>query len=187
MRYIKDSSFDEYAVWFFEREMRKEGGKEVPGTPEDRLAEFHGEAKDKYREWFPKARWTVQRLEDPKEMESLMVVSASFTREHRLWNPGEQRLLGVEARNAIRHDYFRTDPNSGRHRDYYNRLRTGRLELRGADRLVLLSLEDTWRREAPDTTYYLHDGFGRALPYMMLLEEEAIQFAPVEVFLAERQ
>jgi len=187
MRYMRDASFDEYAVWFFEREMRKGGGKEVPGTPEDRLAEFHGGAKYKYREWFLTARWTVQCLQDPEEMESLMVVSAHFTREYRLWNPPEQRLLGVEARNAIRYDYFLKDPKSGRHRCYYNLLWTGKLELRGADRLVLLSLEDTWRREAPDATYYLHDGFGRALPYMMLLEEEAIQFAPVEVFLAERQ
>jgi len=187
VRYVRDSSFDEYAKWFFERAVRSEAWDAVPATPQDRLAAFRSpQVRGKFHDWFLSAGWTIQELESPDELDSLMVVSAPFTREYRLWNEGEQRLLGVEARNALRYGYFLSDPTSGKHRRYYVLHQNKELKMEGADRLVIISMEESWKREAPDATYYLHDGFGRALPYAMLLIEGKLLFSPVEVFLAER-
>ena len=186
MRFVREASFDEYATWFFERARRTKACETIPETAHKRLDAFQTWARGKFHDWFITARWTVQLVESPRELESLMVVSAPFTREYRLWNDGEQRLLGVEARNALQHDYFLNDPTSGRHARYYLLLKGGKLKLEGQDRLVLITLDESSRLEAPAATYYLHDGFGRALPYMMLLEENGLQFEPMEAILAER-
>ena len=187
MRYVRDSSFDEYAEWFFERAVRNKAWGSVPATPSARLAALQSPAAcGKFHEWFPSACWTIQILESADELNSLMVVSAPFTREYRLWNDAEQRLLGIEARNALQNDYFLMCPTSGKHCRYYVLHESKKLKMEGADRLVLLSMQENWTREAPDATYYLHDGFGRALPYAMLLKEGKLPFSPVEVFLAQR-
>ena len=187
MNFIRKSSFDEYADWFFQRAVRNKVWDVVPETAEKRLEAFQSpKARGKFHEWMPSATWSIQELESVDELNSIMVVSAKFTREYKLWNNGEQRLLGIEANNAIKYDYFLTDPTSCRHCRYYFLHQNRKLQMKDADRLVLLSMEEDWKREAPDANYYLHDGFGRALPYAMLLAEKKLVFSPVEVFLAER-
>lgn len=190
MKFVRKATFDEYAEWYLQREVRKGNWckQDLPLTPEGRLDAFRNRECGKFREWFLKARWTVQRLEHQKELETLMVVAAPFTDKLRKpeLRTQDARLLGIVADNAIKNDYLNRDPEACRHLDYYTRFKTRDIELQGGDRLVLISLNGGEKREASNATYYLHDGYGRGLPYMMLLKQGVIPFEPVEVFLAER-
>jgi hypothetical protein len=73
---------------------------------------------------------------------------------------------------------------------YYRRHQNG-FRIDGDDAVVLRSLEDDERREMErwncrETRYYLHDGLGRLLSYMVLLQREIVDFRPVTAIVAER-
>jgi hypothetical protein len=80
--------------------------------------------------------------------------------------------------NAIATEYLAraSDP---RNKNYYERLMMGKVELRGEDRIAICSAEPCEVRSNPAARYYLLDGVGRALPYMILLKEGNLQRMPI--------
>ena len=73
---------------------------------------------------------------------------------------------------------------------YYRRHQDG-FRIDGPDAIVLRSLEDDERREMEHfgcrkTQYYLHDGLGRMLSYMVLLQRGLIKFRPIMALVADR-
>src|SRR5262249_332134 len=93
------------------------------------------------------------------------------------------RLLGKVADRAGRPDYLtRADK---RILNYYAAFKDCHFRLEGSSRLVICSSSSDERRENPAGQYYLHDGAGRALAYMILVKENKATFDPVEAFLAQ--
>ena len=74
---------------------------------------------------------------------------------------------------------------------YYHRHQLG-LPLDGINGIVLRSLSENERAEllragVANVPYYLHDGFGRMLSYMALLQQKIVPFQPVTAIVADRQ
>jgi hypothetical protein len=139
------------------------------------------------REWFsPQTRWHIVLL-DLDEMASLVFLESEWTKAEGLVVPGEPnyRLLGRVAGNAQAADYF-SRPSAPKHKAYYDALASGALRLRHDHRIAICSAEDSEIRQNPSARFYLLDGVGRGLPYMVLSEEAAFKYMPVEAFLAEK-
>ncbi|MGA3335200.1 MAG: hypothetical protein ABSC62_13655 [Terracidiphilus sp.] len=71
-------------------------------------------------------------------------------------------------------------------RAYYESLERAELALQGANRLAICSAEHSEMDSNPSARYYLLDGVGRSLPYMILLLEQKIESLRIEAFMAER-
>jgi hypothetical protein len=190
MNRVADSSFFEYGKWYREREKRK--GCHLDGPPpttEDEMRSlFKKSYPGKYWDPFPRERWSICLL-DYDEFKKLMIVDGAETRSEQLVIAGIPRTLKNAARNAVATGYFETMRwTREKHFWYYLSYRFGSLVLNNKDRLVVRTMnEDEKKQDVPKGTfsYYLHDGWGRALPYMVLLFEKRIKYDPVEVFLAE--
>jgi hypothetical protein len=186
---LRASSYDEYAAWYLTRENAKWGDHlAIPSGAEERAAMMQAQAPGKLRSWFPEASWTVQLVETPEALAHLMMLDADVTRRERLVRAGVPRLLGWGVRHA-RETRYLLEPAAGRerHHAYYRDIAEGRVQLRGENRLVLITMDEERSQVPPTVKYYLHDGFGRALPYLTLVDEGKIPFSPVEAFVAERR
>ena len=118
-----------------------------------------------------------------------MVVDAAETRREQLVIERIPRTLKNAAENALATGYFETMRRKReRHFWYYLSYIYGQLSLRKENRLVVRTLNEDEKHNFLKGTYsyYLHDGWGRALPYMVLLLQERIKYEPVEAFLAEQ-
>lgn len=185
MEPIRPASFDEYATWYLEREVRKGNRDSIPQTPGDRLAEFNGgREKDKYRDWFPAGSWFLQRLQIPEDLETLIFLDTPQLRPWLTNTPERRPLLGDAAKDASTRHYFENNPRAAGQRRNYEDLKARRTELRGSDRLVIITPNTSEKSDCPSGTFYLHDGFGRALPYMMVILQ-GVKLSPVEALLGE--
>jgi hypothetical protein len=140
------------------------------------------------REWFsPQTRWHIVLL-DLADMASLVFLESEFTKTEGLVVPGEPnyRLLERVAENAKVADYF-SRPSAYRHKAYHDALASGVLRLRDDERIAICSAEESEIKQNPRAQYYLLDGVGRCLPYMVLSKEAALKYIPVEAFLAEKR
>jgi len=118
-----------------------------------------------------------------------MVIDAPETRREQLVVERIPRTLENAAENALASGYFKTMRRKREHHFwYYLSYIFGQLSLKNENRLVVRTLNETEKQDLPESTYsyYLHDGWGRALPYMVLVLKERIKYKPVEAFLAER-
>ena len=196
---VTESTFDEYSFWFLTRmKERKQHTPEfplgtlVPETPEDRLAALKP-LKGKCPPWFERARWTIVSM-TAADLATVVVVDNEKIRGLGLLRTGTDRTLDNTARIAIKMGYFeRPDAADPRHQEYYHKLLEGQLSLSGPNRLVLRELragEATLHPEPcpgyfPARTLYLHDGFGRGLPLMILVQRGILPATtPVEAFVA---
>lgn len=98
---------------------------------------------------------------------------------------GPNYRFGRVAGNAQAIGYL-ARPSAQKHRAYYDKLAAGTLRLAGADRIAICSAEPEELEANPVARYYLLDGVGRCLPYMILTAEGRRPPRPVEAFLAER-
>jgi hypothetical protein len=190
MQRLRDSSFVEYGTWFWQRELRNERplDKPIPSTDSEMEALFKTRAPGKYRPWFRSGRWSVGRL-TLDEFKHLMVLDAVETRSEQLVIERVNRTLENAAKNALATGYFEVmRPLRRRHFWYFLSYVYGSLRLEGENRLVVCSLSPDETRGAPDATYsyYLHDGWGRALPYMVLVLQGEREYEPVEVVCVEK-
>lgn len=186
---LRRASFDEYAQHYLAREIDKGFSHDrLPATPAERRQHMETHAKGKMREWFPDADWYVVRIETPEALSHLMMLDSQVTRGERLVRDGVPRLLGWGVKHAKETRYFEeATPHRQRHHDYYEVFSKGAMTLKGSNKLVLTTL-DGERSQVQDTVlYYLHDGFGRALPYLTLVDRKIIPFEPVEALLAVRR
>ncbi|HUI84002.1 MAG TPA: hypothetical protein VL240_07260 [Candidatus Binatia bacterium] len=188
MRALRDSSLEEYASWYLLREAQKTRTATPSAMQRDPIAEMqHHEGK--MRSWFDASTmWKIVELENVDEFSNLVFLESDWTREEGLvTNDGANyRLLDRVAENALRGGYLHR-PSAHRHREYYERLAAGTLILRGEDRIAICSAECSEIAANPAASFYLLDGAGRCLPYMVLLKEKRLNEIAIEAFLAARQ
>ena len=143
---------------------------------------------EKMRHWFNAAtRWSIVSLDTLSDLQNLVFLECGWTKEEGLVIPdgSNYRLLERVARNAIAGHYL-TRASARRHKAYYDQIASGSLRIEGEDRVAICTAEESEVRSNPAARYYLLDGVGRCLPYMMLVVENARELAPVEAFCADR-
>jgi hypothetical protein len=189
MRVVRVSSIEEYASWYLRREARKHNSDLTPGALQgqvEAMRQYHG---GKVRDWFNASTcWYIVKLELVGELADLVFLECPWTKEEGLVirDGPDYRLLDRVAANAIASRYL-ARPSARKHKDYYDQLATGSLKLAGEDRIAICSAEPGEIAANPAACYYLLDGVGRCLPYMILLKEQKLKHTPIEAFLAERR
>ena len=147
--------------------------------------ERHGSGK--MRPWFTDTtRWHIVLL-DGSELGNLVFLESDWTKQEALVVPSgtDYRILDRVAVRAISSGYL-LRPSAHKHKAYYDALAAGTFHLAGDDRVAVCSAEDSEVCTNPSARHYLLDGVGRCLPYMILVKEHAVEYEPVEAFLAER-
>lgn len=187
MRVVRASSIEEYAHWYLQRDRRKHPDviADDAGDPVELMRRHH---PGKMRDWFSNAtRWHIVSIDIASDFANLVFLECKWTKLEGLVMPGGRnyRLLGRVTENAIAGNYL-ARPSANRHKDYYDKLATGSLRIEGEDRVAICSAEESEIHSNPDARYYLLDGVGRCLPYMILVAEHAQEFAPMEAFCATR-
>jgi hypothetical protein len=188
MRFIRQSSYDEFVEWYLRREQRKGTIAEVPALAEKRVQLFERPPVDKIGDllWlFRAADWYVISLDSREEFDRLVYLDVEWTRSKGLIDPAHGknfRLLRQVARNAL-HKHYLEKPDASKHREYYEKFGAG-LRLCGDDRLTLRTMRPVEHDMNPAGIRYLHDGAGRGLPYMLRVLE-GMPYEPVEAFVAE--
>jgi hypothetical protein len=126
-------------------------------------------------------------LDTASDLANLVFLECDWTRGEGLVIPDGRnyRLLGRVVENAIAGNYL-ARPSAHKHRDYYDRLANGSLRIEGENRVAICSAEESEIRPNPSARYYLLDGVGRCLPYMILVAKHECKFAPIEAFCAVR-
>lgn len=191
MRFLRTSSLEEYAKWYLEREAAKGDSRPIPIPQKEQVEAMwhrHGSKDDKMRKWFNEsARWHIVELDVVEDLPNLVFLECDWTKEAGLviCDGLNYRTLGRVTANA-NDGYLNTLPPEHKHRIYYQGLAAGTLQLVGANRIAVCSAEPSEIEPNPAARYYLLDGVGRCLPYMMLLLERKVEPVSVEAFLAER-
>ena len=190
MRFIRESSLEEYASWYLEREAAKGDSRPIP-PPEKQLQAMWNRHCGKMRRWFNEStRWHVVELDAAEDLPRVVFLERSWTTQAGLVIPDcpNYRLLRRVAENALASRYLDSlPPGRKQHKTYYEDLAQGSLQLVGRNRVAVCSAEPTEIKQNPAADYYLLDGVGRCLPYMMLLLERRVEPLPIEAFLAERR
>lgn len=187
MRVVRSSSLEEYARWYLRRNQRKDPHSIYDGEA-DPVEMMRRDHPGKMRAWFSgKTRWSIVSLDTVSDLSNLVFLECDYTKGEGLVIPGERnyRLLERVAENAIAGNYL-SRPSARRHRYYYDELAAGSLSIEGENRVAICSAEESEIRSNPAAQYYLLDGVGRCLPYMILLAEHKQEFSPIEAFRAER-
>ena len=193
MRRLRGASFEEFVHWYLARERRKRDRAEPEGRPVN-VAEMRRAHRDKLRTWFDRGRWSVVSLDALDEALRLVGVDGPETRRCGLIaDPGpDNRLMRNIVWAACVTGYF-ADFEVCRMNSVEAHFRNERIEkyrrqwpsLRDDERLVICTLNSEERAANPGGSYYLHDGFGRLLPYLYLVSYESRTWRPIEAFLAE--
>lgn len=187
METIRTSTLDEYISWYLEREAAKGSAYPIPNSAAARRKVMWDYHKGKMRDWFELASdWTVVRL-GLDEFENLVFLESNWTKSEGLIERDgpDYRVLKRIARNAIQIDYLE-HANDPRHLEYYDLLKRETLVLRGDSRIAVCSATLNERRHNPSAEFYILDGVGRSLPYMILVQQGNLPYTPVEAFLARR-
>lgn len=190
MRVLRASSIEEYAAWYLQRDRRKHRDQPAgdPGDPGDPAEAMRRGHPGKMRNWFSNdTRWHIVSLDTASDVANLVFLECKWTKlEGLVVKDGKNyRILGRVVENAITRNYL-ARPSAKRHKDYYDQLATGSLRIEGDERVAICSAEESEIRSNPAAKYYLLDGVGRCLPYMILVAEHRREFAPIEAFRAVR-
>jgi hypothetical protein len=188
MRKLRDSSLAEYASWYLLREARKGGPDITAPRQRDHANEMRLNHAGKMRNWFDAtATWSIVELENASELASFVFLESHWTQREGLVNDDgpNYRILDRVAANAIANGYLHR-PSAQRHRNYCEQFAAGSLELTGENRIAVCSAEPEEIAANPSASLYLLDGVGRCLPFMILLKQQKLGFAPIEAFLAKR-
>jgi hypothetical protein len=188
MRVLRPSSTEEYARWYLQREREKHPASSIAderGNSVEAMRRYH---PGKMRPWFSgTTRWNIVSLGTLNDLRNLVFLESGWTKEERLVIPGalNYRLLERVAKNAAAGNYL-ARTSAHKHKAYYDRIASGSLRIEGEDRVAICAAEESEIRSNPAASYYLLDGVGRCLPYMMLVAEHAREFTPIEAFCADR-
>lgn len=188
VRVLRPSSLHDYAAWYLAREGRKGDCRPIPDDPEQQVHAMRQRHCGKMRPWFTAgARWNIVSLDLLSDFSNLVFLESKWTKDEGLVILGDPnyRLLERVAKNAVRANYL-DRPSARCHKKYYDDLQRGSLRLEGENRIAICSAEDSERRSNPAAQYYLLDGVGRSLPYMILITEKQRKYEPIEAFLAEK-
>jgi hypothetical protein len=188
MQFVREASLEEYAGWFLLRAAAGGDPAPVPTGADQQVAAMRERHAGKMRSWFNAAtRWQIVEL-DVTDLANLVFLESSWTKENGLvaYDGLNYRTLRRVAERARASNYLSQPRCHEKQRSYYERLQRGELLLSGADRIAICSAEPSEISTNPAARYYLLDGVGRSLPYMMLLQERMLEHMRVEAFLAER-
>ncbi len=163
MKTVRSSSADEYLESFWKREHRPPKCSDLPEPKKRREA-----IRQKFPYKFPfdgskEVTWHICQVSSVSELEQLwMHKSGDWLDKHKLWRGSH--LLSDLARIAIDTKFFVLDQDRGSCRKNYDDWKIKGLngQLGGDDKPLLV--------EHPDYTDIL-DGFGRLLPYLVLVYE----------------
>lgn len=176
------TTFGQAARWYLRREGWK--GSVRPGAVDDPLRWLQAEHPGKLRPWFPTATWVRGYLRSAEALAGLVALDSPWTRSEGLVRSATTRTLGAVVEAAEREAYFDALlPGRERHHWYRALLQGGALRPVGEHALLLRTLEADEERPAGERLY-LHDGIGRALPYLWLARRRLLRFQPVEVWVA---
>lgn len=196
MQVIRPASFEEYVRWYLARERRKLG---LPADTDGRTwhslrSEMRRVHPDKLRPWFEDAHWSIVSLDAFADAASLICVDSPETRRYGLVAESgpDNRLMRTVVAEANDTGYF-LDLDVCRSNSIELHFRQERIEsyrrnwpeLSNGERLSICTINGDERTSNPGGSYYLHDGFGRLLPYLYLIMFESAAWRPVEAFLAE--
>jgi hypothetical protein len=176
------ATFEEYVRWYLGRERRKgrPGADLNTASWEAIAAEMRDTHPGKLRAWFEGAEWSVVTLDEPQDALTLVCVDNTETRRNRL-------VIGSAPNNRLARNVILA---AHTHQHFENEevcraaSRRSQPPFEGNERLVLCSLNEDERRQNPDASYYLHDGFGRLLPWLYAVVYEGRPYQPAEAFLA---
>jgi hypothetical protein len=188
MRVVRRSSIEEYARWYLQRERRKHSEAPIVDDCSDAVDVMRRAHQGKMRDWFSRStRWDIVSLDTTSDLARLVFLECDWTRKEELTirDGTNYRLLGRVIKNAIAGNYL-ARPSAWKHKKYYEELANGSLRIENENRIAICSAETSEISGNPAAQYYLLDGVGRCLPYMILLAEHAQEFAPIEAFRAER-
>lgn len=188
MRVLRTSSVEEYASWYLDRDGRKHPACSIIESADHPLETMRKNHSGKMRNWFSIfTRWNIVTLDDISDFANLVFLESEWTKIERLVVPDglNYRLLGRVAKNAIAGNYLDRE-SAYRHKAYYDDLANGSLRIEGGNRVAICSAEESEIHNNPAAQYYILDGVGRCLPYMMLVAEQKREFAPIEAFCAEK-
>jgi hypothetical protein len=169
---LRASSIEEYSRWYLQRDRRKhpDPNADDAGDPVKMMGQDH---PGKMRDWFSNAtRWCIASLDTASDLANLVFLESEWTKREGLVIPDGKnyRLLGRVVENAISENYL-ARPSANKHKDYYDKLGNGSLRIEGEDRVAICSAEESELHSNPDAQYYLLDGVGRCLSYMILVAE----------------
>ena len=196
MQVLRGASFEEFVRWYVARERQKR--RQDPNLGErswdSLLTEMRGAYPGKLRPWFARGRWNVVLLDTLAEALTLVCVDNPEARRNGLVTgvSKDNRIARKVIARARELNYF--DPgDAGRSNAIEGHYRQERIEayrrswpqLRDRERVTLCGLNEDERSGNPRGSYYLHDGFGRLVPYLYLVVYEGREYNPVEAFLAE--
>jgi hypothetical protein len=187
MRIVRESSLEEYALWYLQREARKPGSASVPADTDARVETMRQHHAGKMRPWFDAStQWRISEL-DESDLADLVFLESSWTIDEGLVVPDgpNYRLLRRVADNAIALGYLGRE-TAHKHKEYYDKFVAGTLRLTRADRIAICSAEPNEVAQNPSARYYLLDGVGRCLPYMILVAQDQSVPRLIEAFVAEK-
>jgi hypothetical protein len=187
MKIVRESSLEEYATWYLLRESRKGKAFDIPDDPKQQVEIMWHQHCGKMRKWFNgNTHWYIVLLDIVADLENLIFLESPWTKKEGLVVPDNKnyRLISRIACIAISMNYLER-PSAIKHKTYYERLITGSLRLEGDDRIAICSAEQGEKQSNPNGKYYLLDGVGRCLPYMITIFNQKQEYEPIEAFLAE--
>jgi hypothetical protein len=185
---VRETSLEEYAEWFLLRAAAGGDPAPVPTGTDQLVAAMRERHAGKMRPWFNAAtRWQIVEL-DVTDLANLVFLENSWTKENGLVTCDglNYRTLTRVAERARASNYLLQPCCHEKQKSYYERLQRGELHLNGGDRIAICSAEPSEINANPAARYYLLDGVGRSLPYMILLQDRKLESMRVEAFLAER-
>jgi hypothetical protein len=189
MDIIRESSLEEYASWYLKRESRKRRDFVIPDDSKEQVEIMWSQHDGKMRKWFNGGiHCYIILINNVADLENLIFLESFWTKKEGLVVPPNKnyRLLRQVAYNAISLKYLER-PSANQHKVYYEMEKRGLLSLEGNNRIVICSAEQSEIDSNPDGKYYLLDGVGRCLPYMILMINHEQVFKPIEAFLIERE
>lgn len=121
------------------------------------------------------------------EFKKLVYLESVWTRREKLIikNGLDYRLLEKVADRAINMRYIDSlnEEHPGyRMKTYYKKFLSTKMQFKCENRIIIRSLLDNEKFNNPSGKYYIHDGNGRCLPYMILIKEGKIKFNEVECY-----
>lgn len=189
MRFIRTSSLEEYASWYLDREAVKGDGHPKPTEPKlqiEAMCSLHG---GKVRPWFDESvRWKIVEIDVATDLANVLFLENEWTKNAGLIIPDgpNYRILRRVAANAVAECYLSKLSPDQKLRTYYEKLRENTLQLTGQNRIVLCSAERSEVTCNPAANFYLLDGAGRSLAFMILALEGNKMPQTVEALVAER-
>lgn len=176
------TSLTRAAAWYHRREVWK--GSTLPGLPRDPVRWLATEHAGKLRRWFTTATWVRGYLRSADALGRLVALDSPWTRAEGLVVAPEARTVEGVVHAADAMGYFETlHPGRERHHWYRALFQAGALRP-VADHALLLRTIEADEVAPPGERLYLHDGIGRAVPYLWLVRHHLVRFRPVEVWVA---